>query len=74
MKDVPHNGVEEKSGNPFIYQTMQGGRPGGLTMFLRTNRPTGDVVSALRSQIRNIDPDTARLAIDAAIDAERSRK
>jgi predicted permease len=56
VKDVPHNGVEEKSGNPFIYQIMQGGRPGGLTMFLRTNRPTGDVVSALRSQIRNIDP------------------
>ena len=55
VKDVPHNGVEEKSGNPFIYQIMQGGRPGGLTMFLRTNRPTGDVVSALRSQIRNID-------------------
>src|SRR5262245_52503645 len=56
VKDVPHNGVEEKSGNPFIYQTMQGGRPGGLTMFLRTNRPTADVVSALRRQIRNIDP------------------
>jgi predicted permease len=56
VKDVPHNGVEEKSGNPFIYQIMQGGRPGGLTMFLRTTRPTADVVSALRSQIRNIDP------------------
>jgi len=56
VKDVPHNGVEEKSGNPFIYQVMQGGRPGGLTMFLRTNRPAVDVVSALRSQIRNIDP------------------
>ena len=53
---MPHNGVEEKSGNPFIYQIMQGGRPGGLTMFLRTNRPAGDVVSALRSQIRNLDP------------------
>src|SRR5215510_8602140 len=56
VKDVPHNGVEEKSGNPFIYQIMQGGRPGGLTMFLRTNRPAGDVVPALRSQIRNLDP------------------
>ena len=54
VKDVPHNGVEEKSGNPFIYQIMQGGRPGGLTMFLRTTRP--DVVSALRRQIRNLDP------------------
>ena len=56
VKDVPHNGVEEKSGNPFIYQVMQGGRPGGLTLFLRTNRPTGDVVSALREKVRAIDP------------------
>ena len=40
VKDVPHNGVEEKSGNPFIYQVMQGGRPGGLTLFLRTD-PAG---------------------------------
>ena len=56
VKDVPHNGVEEKSGNPFIYQVMQGGRPGGLTLFLRTDRPAGDVVSALRDKVRAIDP------------------
>ena len=56
VKDVPHNGVEEKSGNPFIYQIMQGGRPGGLTLFLRTSRPAADVVSALRNQVRTIDP------------------
>jgi putative ABC transport system permease protein len=78
VKDVPHNGVEEKSGNPFIYQIMQGGRPGGLTMFLRTNRPTGDVVSALRSQIRNLDPalplyDAGGLeeAVDSSFDNRR---
>src|SRR4051794_19552467 len=45
VKDVPHNGVEEKSGNPFIYQVVQGGRPGGFTLFMRTDRPSGDVVS-----------------------------
>src|SRR5262245_10293801 len=57
VKDVPHNGVEEKSGNPFIYQLLQpGGRPGGLTMFLRTTRPTADAVSALRNSVRAIDP------------------
>jgi predicted permease len=56
VKNVPHLGVEEKSGNPFIYQTMQGGRPGGLTVFLRTDRPSGDVVSALREKVRAIDP------------------
>jgi predicted permease len=56
VKDVPHNGVEEKSGNPFIYQVIQGGRPPGWTMFLRTSRPTAEVVSALRDKIRAIDP------------------
>jgi len=56
VADVPHNGVEEKSGNPFIYRLMQGGRPGVLTMFLRTTRPVGDVVSGLREKLRAIDP------------------
>jgi predicted permease len=56
VKDVPHNGVEERSGNPFIYQLFQGGRPGGLTLFMRTTRPAADVVSALRNSVRAIDP------------------
>jgi predicted permease len=56
VKDVPHNGVEEKSGNPFIYQLFQGGRPGGLTLFMRTNRPADDVIAALRQKVREIDP------------------
>ena len=56
VKDVPHNGVEEKSGNPFIYQLLQGGRPGGLTLFVRTNRPVSDAVAALRDKVRAVDP------------------
>ena len=40
VKDVPHNGVEEKSGNPIIYQVMQGGRPGGIDA-VRADRPAG---------------------------------
>jgi predicted permease len=56
VKDVPHNGVEEKSGNPFIYQIFQGGQPAGLTMFMRTTRPVGDTVAALRNNVRAVDP------------------
>ena len=55
VRDVPHNGVEEKSGNPFIYQVMKGGRPGGVTIFLRTNRSAADVVAAMREKLRTID-------------------
>jgi putative ABC transport system permease protein len=80
VKDVPHNGVEEKSGNPFIYQLMQpGGRPGGLTLFVRTNRPAGDAVSALRDKVRAIDPasplfDVGVLqdAVDSSFDNRRA--
>ncbi|HEY4247102.1 MAG TPA: ABC transporter permease [Lacunisphaera sp.] len=55
--DIPHNGVEEKSGNPFIYQVMpQGIRPGGLTLFLRTSRPTNELLPALRAKMRALDP------------------
>jgi hypothetical protein len=79
VKDVPHNGVEEKSGNPFVYQLAQGGRPAGLTMFVRTNRPTGDAVSALRDKVRAIDPasplfDVGVLqeAVDSSFDNRRA--
>ena len=62
VKNVPHNGVEEKSGNPFVYQLIQSQRqggpppPAGLTIFLRTTRPTPDVVARLREKVRAIDP------------------
>lgn len=79
VKDVPHNGVEEKSGNPFIYQVMQGGRPGGLTIFLRTSRPAADVVAAMREKLRTIDAaiplfDAGPLenAMDASFDNRRA--
>ena len=79
VKDVPHLGVEEKSGNPFIYQVVQGGRPGGFTMFARTARPAGDVVSALRAKVREIDPklplfDTGSLQefVDSSFDNRRA--
>jgi predicted permease len=79
VKDVPHNGVEEKSGNPFVYQLFQGGRPAGLTLFMRTDRPAGDVVAALRNNVRAIDPalplfDAGGLqeSVDSSFDTRRA--
>ncbi|MCX6956066.1 MAG: ABC transporter permease [Verrucomicrobia bacterium] len=57
VRDIPHNGVEEKSGNPFIYQVIQqGARPGGMTLFLRTGRPAEELIPALRAKLRELDP------------------
>lgn len=80
VKDIPHNGVEEKSGNPFIYQTFgSSGRPGGLTLFIRSERPVSDVVTALRAKVRAIDPtlflfDTGALdkVVSSSFDSRRA--
>jgi putative ABC transport system permease protein len=79
VKDVPHNGVEEKSGNPFIYQIMQGGRPAGVTLFVRTNRPVGDTVAALRTKVAEVAPGSPlfeagglQAAVDGSFDNRRA--
>jgi putative ABC transport system permease protein len=72
VKDVPHNGVEEKSGNPFVYQLLPGGRPAGLTLFLRTNRPTNDAIAALREKVRAVDPASPLFEVGALQDAVAS--
>jgi predicted permease len=80
VKDIPHNGVEEKSGNPFIYQVVpQGARPGGATLFLRTNRPAEELVPALRAKLKALDPaiflydaGSMEKAVDSAFDNRRA--
>jgi len=78
VKDVPHNGVEEKSGNPFVYQLVGGNGP-GLTVFMRTTRPAGDVIATLRDKLRAIDPriaffDTGEMTkvLDSSYDNRRA--
>jgi predicted permease len=69
VKDVPHNGVEEKSGNPFVYQLLPPVQVAGLTMFLRTTRPLADTVTALRSKVRAIDPASPLFDVGALQDS-----
>jgi predicted permease len=55
VRNVPHRGVEDRSGMPCVYQPLVG-RPGGLTLFLRTERPVGDTIAVLREKLHAIDP------------------
>ncbi|HEX2099496.1 MAG TPA: ABC transporter permease [Candidatus Synoicihabitans sp.] len=78
VKDVPHNGVEEKSGNPFIYELVGGNGP-SLTVFMRTTRPAGDVLAVFREKLRAIDTrialfDTGEMAavLDSSYDNRRA--
>jgi predicted permease len=55
VRNVPHNGVEDRSGIPFVYQLLPG-RAGGLTVFLRSERPAADLLTLIRQKIHEIDP------------------
>ena len=71
VRDVPHNGVEDRTGNPFVYQLPQW-RPAGLVRFVRTARPVADVITAMREKVRGIDPLIALFdagALEAVLDA-----
>ena len=56
VRNVPHNGVEDRSNNPFVYYPLLTDTPGGLNLFLRTGRPVGDAVAVLREKLRGVDP------------------
>jgi predicted permease len=54
--NVRHNGVEERSGNPFLYHPLKQTPFGGVSLFIRTARPAPDVIALLRGKIAAIDP------------------
>ena len=58
VRDVPHRGVEDRSGNPCVYQPLMT-RADSLVVFLRSDRSTADVIAALREKLRAIDPGIA---------------
>jgi predicted permease len=79
VRNVPHNGVEDRSDNPFAYYPVATSAPGGLNLFLRSSRPVGDLVSTLRAKLRSIDPSvplfetgTAKNVIAGSFDGRRA--
>jgi predicted permease len=71
VRNVPHNGADVRTGNPFVYQIMQGGRPGGFALFVRTSRALEDITNLMRAKVREIDPGIAIFAtstMESAVD------
>jgi len=66
---VPHNGVEDRSNNPFIYYPVSTRVQGGLSLLIRSSRQPSDFVSALREKIRGIDASIPLFDISTLPDA-----
>jgi predicted permease len=79
VRNIPHNGVEDKSNNPFIYVPLEQNAPGSFHIIVRTARPVADVISAIREKLAALDPsiplfDTGTLkgAIDDSFDSRKA--
>ena len=79
VRNVPHNGVEERSDNPFVYYPMLQAGPQGIDLFARSRRPAVDLISAMRGKLREVDPaipffdtGTVRRVIDGSFDNRRA--
>ncbi|MEO7415240.1 MAG: ABC transporter permease [Opitutaceae bacterium] len=54
--NVRHNGVEEKSGNPFLYQPLEQTPAGELSVLVRSSRAVPELLALVRAKIAAIDP------------------
>jgi predicted permease len=86
VRNVPHNGVEEKRTEPVSYWPLRSTwlpwvstEAGGLNIFVRSPRPLSDLISSVREKLHGIDPSvplfhTERLqsAIDESFDGRRT--
>ena len=54
--NVRHNGVEEASGNPFLYHPLTQTPSGEFSVLLRSARPESEVMGLVRRKIAEIDP------------------
>jgi cell division protein FtsX len=56
--NVRHNGVEDKSGQPFLYLPLtQTPFYGMMSVLVRTARPVSEVVALLREKVTALDPE-----------------
>jgi putative ABC transport system permease protein len=54
--DVRHLGVEEDSGNPFLYHPLQQTPIGAVNVLIRTTRPAEEMLTMVRDKVAAIDP------------------
>jgi putative ABC transport system permease protein len=54
--DVRHLGVEEDSGNPYIYHPLRQTPFGVLNILIRTARPAEEILAMVRDKVAALDP------------------
>ena len=66
---VPHNGVEDRSNNPFVYYPIGTKGQAELSILVRCARKPDDLLPVLREKIRSIDPSIPLFDVSTLKDA-----
>jgi predicted permease len=69
VQDVPHNGVEDRSGTPYTYYPILNAQPEEPNVFVRSRRPTEDLIAAVREKLRGLDPGIPLYHVESMQDA-----
>jgi putative ABC transport system permease protein len=79
VRNVAHNGLENRGDKSFVYWPILPAQPGVITVLIRSQRTTGDLAPLIREKLRSIDPtvpmfdvDTLEHAIDASFDSRKA--
>jgi predicted permease len=56
VRNVPNNGVEDRSNLPFSYYPLVATHPDELSVFVRSTRASNDLISSVRDKLRDLSP------------------
>jgi predicted permease len=56
VRNVAHNGVEDRSNTPFTYYPILNAQPEEPNLFVRSTRPTDDLIATVRDKLHTLDP------------------
>jgi predicted permease len=74
VRNVPHRGVYDTSGVPFVYQPLPGA---GSSIFLRTDRSADETIALMRAKLKAVDPGIALFdtsPLQSAIDSSHAER
>lgn len=64
--NVRHNGIEDRSGHPFVYLPLtQMPLYGSLSVLVRTNRSEAEMAALLREKVGAVDPELPVFAVES---------
>jgi putative ABC transport system permease protein len=57
VRNVSNNGIDDQINLPFSYYPLSASHPAELSVFVRSSRDSGDLVSSIREKLHGVNPE-----------------